>query len=259
MSVISILSRRTPSWSITLLKRSWVIGRGSWTFSNPTAMALASRMPIQIGRMFLFSRSRRMTIGDWVAGSIVIPTTCISLTTRTSFRARQGVGSGGPNEDPPERTCPDFLWSKVHDLVAGSAPAPLRGVPRARAFGKDLHLPSDAGRKAPAGVLLLKGLEAPEAPAGGVRGNGIRQGCRPCPRPGGVHEGECGIVPDLFHDGEGLLEFGFRLSRETDDEIRREGDPRPRLAHGLDLLQVFSARVSPPHGRQDPIGSRLDG
>src|SRR5512146_1108336 len=259
MSVISIFFRRTPSWSMTFLKRSWVIGRESLTFTSATAMLLASRMPIQMGRMFRFSRSRRMPIGDWVPGSIVIPTTCISLITMVSFHPRERMGSGGSNADPPERSRPGVFCVEVHCLVAGGAPEPLRLVPRASTLDQNLELFPETGIQAFAGVSLLQGLETAQAPAGLVGRNGIRQGSGAGTGTRGKPEGKGGIVADFFHHGEGLLEVFFRFPGKPDDEVGGEGDPGFRPPQGFDLGKVPVPRVSPPHERKDPVGTRLQG
>ena len=58
------------------------MGREKVIFSISVAMALASKMPIQMGIAFFSSRSFRMTIGVLVIGSIVRPDTFISMNMR---------------------------------------------------------------------------------------------------------------------------------------------------------------------------------
>ncbi len=64
---------------MTLRSRSCVIGRGVAMFSICSAMALASKMPTQIGSTFCPSLSRRMTIGVLVMGSTISPLMVISI------------------------------------------------------------------------------------------------------------------------------------------------------------------------------------
>jgi hypothetical protein len=49
------------------------MGRGTSTPSILSAMACASKLPIQIGRKSSLSASRRMTIGTWEVGSSINP------------------------------------------------------------------------------------------------------------------------------------------------------------------------------------------
>src|SRR3989304_2641230 len=126
-------SRRSypPIWSMRFLKRSWVIGLGSLRFSSPAAIAFASSTPIQIGRVFRFSLSRNMTMGDWVTGSIVIPITCISLTMQSSFLARERMMPGRPDRDAAQCPFPVPGGRKVDGLVARSPAAQGGRGPRA--------------------------------------------------------------------------------------------------------------------------------
>ena len=64
---------------MTLRSRSCVIGRGVAMFSICSAMALASKIPTQIGSTFCPSLSRRMTIGMFVIGSTISPLIVISI------------------------------------------------------------------------------------------------------------------------------------------------------------------------------------
>ena len=60
--------------------RSCVIGRGVATFSICSAMALASKIPTQIGRTRSPSLSLRITIGMLVTGSTISPLMVISIS-----------------------------------------------------------------------------------------------------------------------------------------------------------------------------------
>ena len=66
------------SW-MTFRSRSCVIGRGVEMFSICRAMALASKIPTQIGSTFCPSWSRRITIGMFVIGSTISPLMLISI------------------------------------------------------------------------------------------------------------------------------------------------------------------------------------
>ena len=55
------------------------MGRGVWTFSIWSAMALASNTPTQIGRSRCPSSSRSTMIGMLVMGSIISPLMLISI------------------------------------------------------------------------------------------------------------------------------------------------------------------------------------
>ena len=60
------------------------MGRGVETFSISRAMALASKMPTQIGRKWPFSGSRRITTGMFETGSMRSPLISI-LIMRAAF------------------------------------------------------------------------------------------------------------------------------------------------------------------------------
>ena len=64
--------------SITFFSRSWVIGRGETTLSSCMAMALASKMPTQIGKTASPASFLRMMIGMLETGSIISPLIFIS-------------------------------------------------------------------------------------------------------------------------------------------------------------------------------------
>src|SRR3990172_3936054 len=258
MSVTSTRRSFTPIWSRRFLNRSWVIGLGSCRRSSPAAIEFASRTPIQIGRVFRFSLSRRMTMGDWVTGSIVMPITCISLTMWSSFLAGERMVSGGPDFDAAQSRMPARYRGKVYGLVARGASAQTRGILRAFSLDQHFHRLPDACGQAVPGVPVLEGLEAMEPLACLLRGHAAGHICGTGPPPRGKPEGEGGIVPDFFHDRQRILEVFFRLPRESYDEIRGERDSghcHPKVA---DLAEVFLPRVSAPHGGQDALGPRLD-
>src|SRR3954452_13403135 len=72
-SEMTIFSTLPPSCSSTERRRSWVIGRGGSTPSMRSAMALASKTPIQMGRKSWLPTSRRITIGTFDEGSSINP------------------------------------------------------------------------------------------------------------------------------------------------------------------------------------------
>ena len=67
-----------------LLSKSWVMGRGVWTFSICRAMALASNTPTQMGSRRWPSSSRRMMMGMFVMGSIIRPLIVIWISMPAS-------------------------------------------------------------------------------------------------------------------------------------------------------------------------------
>src|SRR3990172_9190171 len=219
MSVTSTRRSLTPIWSMRLLKRSWVIGLGSLRFSSPAAIAFASSTPIQIGRVFRFSLSRNMTMGDWVTGSIVIPITCISLTMQASFLARKRVMPGRPDRDAAECPFPVPDGGKVDGLVARSPAAQAQGVLHALPLDQHLHLFPDARGEAFPGVEFLQGLKAIEPIPRLLRGDGSLHAGGAGPRSRGESEKEGGVVPDFLHDRQRLPEVFFRLARPSDHEI----------------------------------------
>ncbi len=73
MSLIVTRSTATDSRSRRLVIRSWVMGRGVAMFSILRAMALASKTPIQMGRMRSLVGSWRTTMGILDMGSMTRP------------------------------------------------------------------------------------------------------------------------------------------------------------------------------------------
>src|SRR5438270_10473139 len=61
--------------------RSCVIGRGIAVFSNSSAIALASKIPTQIGSTRSLPMSFSTMIGIFVTGSIISPRICISTSS----------------------------------------------------------------------------------------------------------------------------------------------------------------------------------
>src|SRR4030067_402283 len=213
MSVTSTRRSFTPIWSMRFLKRSWVIGLGSLRFSSPAAIAFASSTPIQIGRVFRFSLSRNMTMGDWVTGSVVIPITCISLTMQSSFLARERMMPGRPDRDAAQCPFPVPGGRKVDGLVARSPAAQARGFLHALPLDQHLHLFPDPRGQAFPGMEFLQGLEAIEPLSRLLRGDGSRHAGSAGPRSRGEPEKERKIVTDLLHERPQLPEIFFRLPR----------------------------------------------
>ena len=77
------------------------------------------------------------------------------------------------------------------------------------------------------------------------------------PRPRRVAEGIDGGETDLPHQLEGPLEVLFRLARETDDEVGRQRQVRPRPAQPPDQVAVVAAGVPAAHAAEDAVGARL--
>src|SRR5271165_1636005 len=67
------------------LVRSCVMGRGAESFSSSMAMALASKMPTQMGMTESEAGSFRTTIGMLVAGSIISPRIRTSMSMESPF------------------------------------------------------------------------------------------------------------------------------------------------------------------------------
>src|SRR5215217_1539614 len=82
----------TTSSSRRFLSRSWVSGRWVATPWRAKAMAVASTLPIQMGRKRSPSRSLRSTIGVWVGSSILTPTR-VSSTNAKPPRASNVPGA----------------------------------------------------------------------------------------------------------------------------------------------------------------------
>ena len=94
----------TEGWS----ERSWVIGRGVVMFSILRAMALASKTPIQMGRMRSVSGSWRTTIGILEMGSIDEPLDPHFYRHRIRLRT-ENIKAAGPYVKKPVRTALPFL------------------------------------------------------------------------------------------------------------------------------------------------------
>ncbi len=67
------------------------MGRGVVVFSSSRAMALASKMPTQMGRTWSLAMSLRTMMGMLVTGSIMRPRICISTSSGLSVT---GLGRG---------------------------------------------------------------------------------------------------------------------------------------------------------------------
>src|SRR5712692_11650115 len=123
---------------MTFRSRSCVIGRGVDTFSICSAMALASKMPTQIGSTRCPSLSRRITIGMFVMGSTISPLMVISIcinpynlgiTVTLSIGDRpapHAVRAGALHPDGHRPADPRRRSRQVHDHVAARAASELR-------------------------------------------------------------------------------------------------------------------------------------
>src|SRR5438132_10966620 len=87
-SFTTILLTWASSASRMFFMRSWVIGRGVAIFSSSSEIALASKIPTQIGSDRLSSSSRRMMIGMLDSGSSASPRTFISTSMRSLLDQR---------------------------------------------------------------------------------------------------------------------------------------------------------------------------
>src|SRR3954469_7593327 len=124
---------------MTLRSRSCVIGRGVAMFSICSAMALASKIPTQIGRTFCPSLSRRITIGVFVTGSTIRPlmviSICIYLDPRRRGRLCQlpphAVWSGALDAHGHGASDPVCRTRQVDDDVRARAPRELGVAPPA--------------------------------------------------------------------------------------------------------------------------------
>src|SRR5659263_396724 len=247
MSAISTLRSRVPvAWRIDFM-RSCVIGRGSSVPSSASAIALASSRPIQIGITLPDSGSRRMTIGDFVTGSIVTPATVTSLGIGRPFLPDEGVGPHAGHEDGPGRLF-GAPGSEVHRLVAGGSTATHPRISRARSFDENRDFPPDLRREAFLRVRRLKLLKASQPRGRFLRVDLLLHLRGTGPGPGREAERERGIEPDLFHDGEGLPKIVLRLPREADDEVGRKRNPGADLPQRFDPREIFPASVAPSHG-----------
>ncbi len=72
-----------------------------------------------------------------------------------------------------------------------------------------------------------------------------------------IFEHECGVVPDLAHDGGRRCEVGLFFAVKANDDIGRNRDAGNRRAHSANQLEIFRNRVAAFHRAQDSVGSRL--
>ena len=93
-SVTTTFTTCASSVSRMFLMRSCVIGRGVAIFSSSSAMALASKIPTQMGSERLSSSSRRMMIGMFETGSRASPRTFISTSIRPPPARRRAFRAG---------------------------------------------------------------------------------------------------------------------------------------------------------------------
>src|SRR5215468_11188939 len=97
-------------------RRSWVIGRGVVTFSICSAIALASKMPTQIGSTRCPSLSRRMTMGVLVTGSTISPLIDISICMGLHL-SPDTVRAGARHANVHRAPDPVGRTRQVHDHV----------------------------------------------------------------------------------------------------------------------------------------------
>src|SRR5580765_777214 len=130
-SLMTIRSTRASSSRTRLLSRSWVIGRGVAIFSIAIAIALASKIPTQIGRKTPSPASRRMTTGMLETGSIRSPLISILTIGGPPVRLTRRLAEkrvGQPFHDLHGSVGPGLQWlcrPDVDDAVASGAPLSL--------------------------------------------------------------------------------------------------------------------------------------
>ena len=111
---------------MTLRSRSCVIGRGVEMFSICSAMALASKIPTQIGSTRCPSLSRRITIGMFVIGSTISPLIVISICM-----APYNLGAATPlSRRPTHRRRPQTLCGPARSTRTGTVRPIHVGRPR---------------------------------------------------------------------------------------------------------------------------------
>src|SRR5215211_1373249 len=252
----------TTSSSSRFLSRSWVSGRWVATPWRAKAMAVASTLPIQMGRKRSPSRSLRSTIGVWVGSSILTPTR-VSSTNAKPPRAsnvpgarpgacRTARGYQTPRADATHRAkvaaCrrsrpgrpPGTIWPgrKVEQGPVGAyrlqvvdgqhlPPAPLalvevQAVPDQEGVG---DLEADVGQR-----------DVDDAPGALVQQGADAQADRP---PGGQHpeqvgQGQPGVDDVLHHEhvGAGQVQVEVLLDPDHPGVLRgvEQGD-----GHEVDL------------------------
>src|SRR3989442_4561925 len=110
---------------MTFRNRSCVIGRGVEIFSICSAMALASKMPTQIGSTRWPSLSRRMTIGMLVMGSTIRPSMVISICMALQPRRRTHACQTSAYLIHPNGTAPHAVRSGTFDANRNRSADPL--------------------------------------------------------------------------------------------------------------------------------------
>src|SRR5213593_3183700 len=130
--------------------RSCVIGLGVSTFSIWSAIALASKIPTQMGSRVSLVVSCRTTMGELVSGSIIRPLILNSISFMNSSggwplldpAAAQAVGRKARDLDRDEAPHQILGAIEVDDFVARGSP----GEPEARPgplLHQDLHGPTE--------------------------------------------------------------------------------------------------------------------
>ena len=139
--------------------------------------------------------------------------------------------------------------------AAGEGPARVPALPVHQHPDRLAHI----GAVELAGDLVLGIQEAVEPHLLLLPGGGVRHPGRRGAGPGGVNEGEEGVVADLPDEGDRVHGLRLRLPGEADDDVAGEDQVRHGRAGGPDLLQVLLPGVTPVHGLQHPAVPRLDG
>jgi len=75
---------------------------------------------------------------------------------------------------------------------------------------------------------------------------------------GRVREAEESVELHCVEEAHRGLEVLLTFARIPDDDIRRQGQIGQSIPKEPDRLQVALVSVAPPHGRENPVGARLD-
>src|SRR5450759_1800210 len=210
-------------------------------------MALASKMPIQIGMAFFSSRSFRMTIGVLVIGSIVRPDTFISMNICASsflHLAPQGMGEGILVPHVTLFADESVSPQEMNDPVSPRPPGHLLAPVSVRPLDQNRLPSSDAGTVFLQRMRRLESLERHQPfpfhtlAYGPIHPDGGR------PFPFRVLEREEVIKTDLPHQFQRLLKILLLLPRESHDHIGGDADLRTDPSKQGHLLPVCFGRIA---------------
>src|SRR5271166_419633 len=232
-------------------------------------MALASKIPTQMGMTVSEAMSLRTTMGMLVAGSIIRPRirTSISMAPLPWFVL---VLDGLAHETVRMRRCNFHLEvasgrrsyqlgaSEVDRYVLAATSDNLSSR-RVEAF--DHHL-NDLSQVF--GIIHSLNLTLPVKhylkPTHFLSiGDGIDHGQSRCVRSAGVLEAEDAIVLDFSEKFHGLDEVVDGFTGKSNDDVSRNGDGTPRGFDPANALQIPLAGVLAGHCLENSGGARLNG